>query len=431
MRKAVCRWKRAWLWVLLAVVLAGCAAAVYAWRYTDDVYAASYAFRVTPHAEQPMQAEDSVAVLAADCQRLTEAEDFRRTVLADTRSDGKSRVKVEAVAGSLTIRVKVWGPDAHIVQEMANGIGRQLCSEVPNMLWITQVAEEQAALTPDAPVGPPRIWMVLLAAAGAFVLASLLACCFGRADGNLHFDDAAVRSLMIGAVASTRRCLPLGRGRQSQYENGMILPLVSRLIRENVRQIAMVLRSHATRGQGCSIVLAPVKEDRETAPVTALIASELASQGFKVLLMELNAEKPLLRLLLDTRPQADLLDYLSGQARLNDVLSSTRTRNLYFVDWLHPNDMIDDVAVQPSFAEFLQGVQMHFDFILLHAADVSSGCEAAMLSLLTDGMILMVRDGAVSEEELEAAACDLEQMGQPANGVIFTGVRPKRMQRYD
>lgn len=431
MRKAIRRWKGALGWILLACMLVGCAAAIYVWQYAEDVYSAVYAFYIYPQEEAHWTAE-TVSRLAQDCQALTETDAFRQSVLSCTRSDGKSYVKVEAVPGTRMMQVKVWGPDAAVVSELANGVGRELCQRATQLLQIAGAAEAQRALRPDAPIAPNRVLFVLKAIAAAFAAASVLGCCFGGNREKLHFDDADAQPFCLGAVADARRDVKrFLHSAAKTHTNGMLLDHVSRLIRENVREIALMLRSQTAQEHGYSVVFASVKPDGESAAIAALTASELASQGFRVLLMEMDAEGAQLHRLLDVKPRVDWVDYLQAKASMQDAMVRTQLPQLCFMDMMHPECELADFAAKQTFLNLLQGAVHHFDFVLLHAASVTAGNDAAMLSLLTDGLVLTLRDGSATLEEVEGAARTLARLGKAANGVVFTGVSLERMLQDD
>lgn len=431
MRKAIGRWKGALGWMMLACMLVGCAAAIYVWQYAEDVYSAVYAFYIYPYEETAWTAE-TVSRLAQDCQALSETDSFRQSVLSCTRSDGKSYVKVEAVPGTRMVQVKVWGPDASVVSGLANGVGRELCQRATQLLQIARAEEAQPATKPDDPVAPNRVQLVLKAMGIAFAVASLLGCCFGRNREKVHFDDVEAQAFCLGAVVDTRHDVKrFLRCAGKKHTNGMLLDHVSRLIRENVREIALMLRSQVGQGRGYSVAFAPVIPDRESAAVAVLTASELASQGFRVLLMEMNGQAPQLHRLLDVQSRADWVDYLQGKAALQEAMVRTKLPQLCFMDMMHPECELADFAAKQTFLALLQGAVDHFDFVLLHAANASASNDAAMLSLLTDGLVLTLRDGSAAMEEVESVARSLTRLGKAANGVVFTGVSLERMLQDD
>jgi len=177
----------------------------------------------------------------------------------------------------------------------------------------------------------------------------------------ISFADSQADAFRLGAVGDVgpdvKRFL---KKNQKQPTQGTFLEHVDRLVREDIRQLVLLLRSRPIRQKGFSMVLSAMRNTDDDAAVTALLASELSQQGFRVLLMEMDAEEASLRRLLDVRPQADLYDYLNGRAELSDVMTRTRVPNLMFVDMLHPEIPVADFAARQTFAAFLENSALYF-----------------------------------------------------------------------
>lgn len=418
MRRCCQGWKRALPWILLLSFAAGAVMAVYVHRYEQPLYEAVYTLYAVP-AESGDQ-----RTLAQDCYRLTRTSTFQQTVLSSVYSDGKCYVDVHPVSGAHMLEVRVTGPDALVVQNLANAVGDELCVRIPRMFGAHGVQPVEYAHLP-AEARQVFLWPKTAAAAVAvFVLLSLLACCFAPDQKPISCFCEEADGFRLGTIGDIRsdvkRYLKKIEKKQMQ---GALLQCVERDVREEIRQLVLMLRSSAVRKKGHSVALSAMKNTDEDTAGTVLLAGELAQQGFRVLLMEMDARNSLTSRLLNVKPRADLYDYLKGRAVLSEVIVQQAGSNLAFIDSLHQDVSVADMAATQIFSQFIESAKDHFDFVLLHAAPRACCCDAAMLSLVADSTILMARDQAYSLEEIENAARELARLSKPVRGVIFTCVR--------
>lgn len=76
-------------------------------------------------------------------------------------------------------------------------------------------------------------------------------------------------------------------------------------------------------------------EDEDSATLSLLTASELAAQGFEVLLMEMDSYAPSLRKWLGVQGTMDVVDCLQREDALRTALLSTLIPRLLFMDVCH------------------------------------------------------------------------------------------------
>lgn len=418
MRRAARKWFHSLPWVLLACLIVGSAMAIYTFQYETPVYRAVYTFYAAPDDET----DEEAYTLASDCQRLTQTWAFQQEVLSHVPSDGHCFVSVQAVSHSHMLETVVTGPDAQVVCGLANAVGEALCEKAEQLLGARAVWEIERAQLPVTPDRTGKARRIAVSVLVTFLVGSLLGMCLAKEHRALAHNDPKAGRFRLGAVGRLRReeRRYLKKVAKDQTMRSF-LGSVNRFIREDVREIVLALR---TDSAPCgSLVLSPVGTDEEDDAFTVLLAQELAQQGFHVLLLEMEARGPVIRRLLDVRPRADLSDYLNGRAEWTETVVSTQIPTLAFVDWLHPGMPVADLAATEAFSDFLRSAQTHFDFVLLHTAPLEGSTDAAMLSLVADGIILIAQDRAYSLEALEASAASIARLGKPVKGVVFTQAR--------
>ena len=165
-------------------------------------------------------------------------------------------------------------------------------------------------------------------------------------------------------------------------------------------------------------------EDEDSATLSLLTASELAAQGFEVLLMEMDTYAPVLRKWLGVQGTMDVMDCLQREDALRTALLSTPIPRLLFMDVCHEPGFLSRIAARPGFAAFLTDAAQSFDYVILNAPPCRTASDAAMLGAVADMTVAVMQDGRYTPRELGAALRSLR-----ADGVVFCRVPLKRFAR--
>ena len=190
---------------------------------------------------------------------------------------------------------------------------------------------------------------------------------------------------------------------------------------EEIRQLVLRLRISPTDHKAVSFLFTALKNDAQDEVVSALVALELAHQGFRVLLVEAADSAAKMEKLLNAPVKNDIYDYLGG-CRMENVFSYTAMSMLFYMRAYHPKQTVASFAALPSFAKLMNSARSYFDFIIVHAAPEKEKADAAMLCLHTDAVVLLAREESCTLEQIEHTARKFARMRRPARGVVFTGL---------
>jgi capsular exopolysaccharide synthesis family protein len=155
--------------------------------------------------------------------------------------------------------------------------------------------------------------------------------------------------------------------------------------------------------------------------VSANLAKVLAQQrGCKVLLIEADLRAPRQCALLGVPAGPGLVDYLQGTASESDVIQKSRENDLYFIQAgvhiSHPAELISN----GKFKKLLTRVAGLFDWIIIDSPPILPVSDAAVLSVLCDGVLMVVRAGTTPAEVSQRACQELG--GAQIVGVVLNGV---------
>ena len=142
------------------------------------------------------------------------------------------------------------------------------------------------------------------------------------------------------------------------------------------------------------------------------LAKAIATSGKTVLLVEADMRRRTMASLLGVHAAAGVYAVLSDQVDLRDAVVNTDTPNLYFLD-TEPNI--------PNPADIISSKRFHrLVERLEHMPPVGTFVDAAILSTLVDGTIMVVKPGEVKRDELVDAYQQLQKAEANVLGICAT-----------
>ena len=318
-------------------------------------------------------------------------------------------------------------------QLYANLLQRLKDATVSAGLRATNIHVLDPAVTPTYPVRPKR----LLSVATGFILGALLGIVLAFVQESL---DVSVRTVedaeALIHVPSLAMIPGLDSGHFHQY------PLLrSRKTSGNGPPALAVLRdpgspfAEAYRGLRTAILLSTAPRPPQTLLVTSAypdegktctalnLASALAKPGSRVLIVDADLRKPKIAELLGVSNDKGLSGILAGAYSLDEALR--------IVDIL-PNLSVlpagprppspADLFSSPSMRGLLQDLCGRFEHIVLDSAPSLPVTDATILSVLVDGVIIVVRSGATSGKALIRSYRTIEGGGAKILGTVVNRV---------
>ncbi len=190
-----------------------------------------------------------------------------------------------------------------------------------------------------------------------------------------------------------------------------------------------VLLSSAERPPRLLLVTSGQPADGKTATAINL-AVALAQRGGKVVLVEADLRKPSAHKVLHVDAKHGLSLYLSGTQERNGLVVPTAVSNLFF---------IPAGPVPPNPAELLSSARMkqllgelskEYDHIILDSPPLLSITDATVLSVMVDGVVLVVRFGKTTREVLRHMRQMLHNVNARVLGVVLNGVALNSVDYY-
>lgn len=162
------------------------------------------------------------------------------------------------------------------------------------------------------------------------------------------------------------------------------------------------------------------------------LCRNLAESGKKILLVDADLRKSVVvSRYTKERGVYGLSQILSGQVEASEAIYSTNVEgmDIVFAGPYPPNPT--ELVGSPSFKEFLNEEREKYDYIIIDAPPLGLVIDAAVMSSVCDGAILVINIGHVKYRVAQGVKAQIEKSGCKILGVVLNQVDRKRSLKKD
>jgi receptor protein-tyrosine kinase len=331
------------------------------------------------------------------------------------------RVKASAKPDTVLIEVNVLDESPVRARDIVNtlsdefvAMARELETPEDGSAPDARVVVEQRASIPETPVTPKTARNIALAVAVGLLLGVGLAVLRDRLDNTVKDRDTVEQVTGVGLVGG----IPLDKDRRKE-------PAISFVgnksaIAEAFRKLRTNLQFLAVDNPPRVIVITSSLPNEGKSTTAINIALALAEAEHKVLLVDGDMRRAMLGKYLDLIGSVGLSTVLSGAADLSDVLQKTRFPGLTVLTSgtipPNPSELLGSLRAKKVIAE----MRAQFDYVIIDSSPLLAVTDAAILASNSDGVLVMARFGKSKREQLIHAVGNLEDVGAPLLGAVFT-----------
>lgn len=340
-------------------------------------------------------------------------------------------VKADAPLNTVIVEISATDGDPAQAAAISNATSRSLAAAVHEISPTRVDGTSSVIVRVVSPADPP---MYPIAPNTKFMAATglLLGLVLGLATALvLQMLDTKVRNekdiervtdaAVLGTVAQVRgqndrRAVMLVRPRSPQAE-------AYRKIRANLQFVdaAQEVRSVVvTSGQA---------SEGKTTTVTNL-ALAMAEGARRVLIIDADLRRPMVATVCGLEGSAGLTTVLIGNALVDDVIQEWGDTGVSVLTAgaIPPNPL--QLLDSEHMAKLLQEVTQRFDVVLLDAPPVLPVADAAVLSRLCSGVIMVAGSGRATRQILRRAITSLEAVGANVLGVVLARASKRDVHEY-
>jgi len=174
---------------------------------------------------------------------------------------------------------------------------------------------------------------------------------------------------------------------------------------EAVRSVAAALERQFTKPMGNTVLItSPLPGDGKTTLAIGLAAAAVATRRSAVL-VDLDLRRPGLSTYLGTAViEKDLLDYLDGNATIDDVIiANPDLPTVIAVPVIRPADDPGSYLASPRLAQLFEELKERFQVVFINAPPTLAVGDARTIARFADSTLMVLRWGKTTPELLRAA----------------------------
>jgi succinoglycan biosynthesis transport protein ExoP len=341
-------------------------------------------------------------------------------------------VTASALLDSVNIEITVTRDSAAEAAAIANAVTSSFRESVAQITTSTgdvpasqvSVSTLRDAITPDAPVSPNTRLNLGLGFIIGLALGLAIALLREITDTRIRGerDVAAITSApIIGGISydpgATSKPLIV------QDDPHSVRAEAFRTLRTNLQFLEV------ESGAKSFVITSSIPSEGKTT-TAANIAIALADSGAQVVLVDGDLRRPKLAQYLGIEGAVGLTDYLISRADLADVLQPWGRGNLVVLPagTVPPNP--SELLGSRAMAALVRTLESEFDVVIIDLPPLLPVTDAAIVSKITRGALLVVAAGRTRKGEFAGAVNALENVGATVAGVIITMMPTKGPDAY-
>ncbi len=351
--------------------------------------------------------------------------------LDETPQQLSTKIVAQAPANTVLIELAVTDPDPDRALEISDAVSDQL---VEALSELDQVDADAASpvkatiITPAAvgatPVEPRPARTLALAAVLGLLLGLGLALLRDLLDSSIRGEED-VRSVtetpVLGGISFDKDA--------AQLPN-LVTDKPHHTHSEAFRTLRTNLQFVNLGDTPRSIVLTSSLASEGKTTTTAHLAQTLAAAGKRVCIVEGDLRRPRLMSYLGMEGGAGLTNVLIGEAELDDMLQPYGDTSLTLLGSgpipPNPAELLGSEPMQALIAELTE----RFDMVIVDAPPLLPVTDAAVLSRVTDGAVVVVGAGIIKREHLTRTIQRLEQAQGKLLGLILNQLPTRGADAY-
>ena len=349
-----------------------------------------------------------------------------------TSAELAAQVDASSPLNTVLVDIAVTDSDPALAAEIANAVGRNFADVVVNDLEkpeggaasLVKIKTIQPAVVPAAassPNVPLNLALGALVGLAIGIGIAVLRTVLDTRIHSLHDIEQVTDKPLLGGIAldpdaSKRPLIVHADPRNPRAES-------FRSLRTNLQFVNV-------EGRPRSFVISSAGPGEGKSTTTANLAISLAETGAKVALVDGDLRLPKIADYLGIEGGVGLTDVLIGRAELSDVLQKWGRGHLYVLASgripPNPSELLGSAAM----ARVLETLTAQFDYVLIDTPPLLLVTDAAVVSKLAGGAILVAASGATKKQELSGAVRALEAIGSRLLGVVVTMLPTKGPDSY-
>jgi capsular exopolysaccharide synthesis family protein len=306
-----------------------------------------------------------------------------------------------------------------LAQELRTRYEQNVLAERSSQPDVSILDQAQAPQKPTSNTAPKIILMAFLASLGAaFALAILL----DLLDKRFRYPEQVTKELglgILGAIPAITRT----NGRQLKSEEAAQVVEAFRTVRLNLAH------SYGSAGPVMLTISSPGSGDGKSL-VSSNLALSFAEAGYRTLLIDGDIRRGELHRMFSIDRRPGLLDYLVGDAPMDDVVRPSSHEGLSVIPCGTRRQQGPELLGSAAMSHLMAEMKTRFNVIIVDSPPLGAGIDPFVLGTATGHMLMVFRSGETDRQMAEAKLKLLDRLPVRVLGAILNDIQADGVYRY-
>ena len=274
------------------------------------------------------------------------------------------------------------------------------------------------AVTPQKPASNSAPKIILMALGASVGLALLL----DQMDKRFRYPEQVSSELglpILGAIPAIKKT------RRGELAAEQAAPVVEafRTVRLNLAH------SYGAAGPVTLTVSSAGAGDGKSL-VSSNLAVSFSEAGYRTLLIDGDIRRGEIHRMFGVDRRPGLLDYLTGEAPLDDIIRPTSQRGLSVIPCGTRRHQGPELLGSAAMAELMGEMKARFDVVLVDSPPLGAGIDPFVLGTATGHMVMVFRSGETDRQMAEAKLRLLDRLPVRVLGAVLNEIQADGVYRY-
>ncbi|MFZ1414130.1 MAG: polysaccharide biosynthesis tyrosine autokinase [Defluviicoccus sp.] len=301
-----------------------------------------------------------------------------------------------------------------------------------------QIAARQALQEPDSriiaaaeppvtPSWPKKQLILLVASLGALLLGCALVLFLERVNSAIRTEsdvEEATGLRVVGVIPS------MGRRRSGASLTRAIVKHPSSHFAEAMRSVHTSLLMDPSGAPPKSILFTSAYPGEGKSTVAACFARAVADQGLRVVIIDADLRRPQISKIFGLGDKPGLIDLLTRQASLQDVLQADKGAPLCVIPSGNKKQGPANILAGDGLAPLFAKLGEHFDLVVVDTPPILVVSDALLICRHVDTTAIIVRWNDTGREDVVKGVRQLREVGANIRGIILNAVKMRAYAGY-
>lgn len=337
---------------------------------------------------------------------------------------------------TVILNINAVATDAGLARDVANSAATELTSMVAELNTTAspggessapQLAPLNDALTPDAPSSPKTLQNAGIGILIGLVVGLAAAIIRGMTDRRIR-DQHAITDIVgapsVGSISTNDNLSGGGANNSTETAGSHVLDFSAApvIAAEQFRELRTNLRFLDVDNPPTVIAVTSGMPGEGKSTLATNLALALADDGERVCLVDADLRRPRVADYLDGDLQSEvgLSTVLSGAADVDDIVQDSGRDSLSVITSGPQPPNPAELLGSQRFRDLLAELDSRYDYVVVDASPVIPVTDAALVASAADGIILAVRHGNTTVDQLTRTTTNLNQVSAHILGTVFT-----------